>query len=299
MRKSRFTYKGAYHHVMARGVDGKDIFFDYKLREYFLKVLAEESGKYRIRILAYCIMDTHYHLIIQNSSGKMSDFMRQLNGNYGINYRVKNGGKGHIFQDRYKSTLIQKDNYLDMAVIYVLLNPVRAGIVSDPYKYRWSSINEYFIEERSDIVDNKLVEDLFWNRSKFTKLLEEWASKNLEVKNTRLGEVIGERDFIKESIKGFNRRKTKGKSRRMRKGDYIFEEADEVIKIFEKEKGLKMDKIKTNTLNGKELRSELLVLLKDRSGLKYKEIMEYPLFKSLKYSSLSQLYKRSRKRLEG
>ncbi|MCK4525778.1 transposase [candidate division WOR-3 bacterium] len=299
MRKSRFTYKGAYHHVMARGVDGKDIFFDYKLREYFLKVLAEESGKYRIRILAYCIMDTHYHLIIQNSSGKMSDFMRQLNGNYGINYRVKNGGKGHIFQDRYKSTLIQKDNYLDMAVIYVLLNPVRAGIVSDPYKYRWSSINEYFIEERSDIVDNKLVEDLFWNRSKFTKLLEEWASKNLEVKNTRLGEVIGERDFIKESIKGFNRRKTKGKSRRMRRGDYIFEEADEVIKIFEKEKGLKMDKIKTNTLNGKELRSELLVLLKDRSGLKYKEIMEYPLFKSLKYSSLSQLYKRSRKRLEG
>ncbi len=78
MRKSRFTFPGAYHHLMGRGIGGEDIFLDNKFKEYFLFNLKEESGKYKIKLFTYCIMDNHYHLILQNSSGRMSDFMRRI-----------------------------------------------------------------------------------------------------------------------------------------------------------------------------------------------------------------------------
>ena len=62
--------------------------------------------------------------------------MRQLNGQYGINYRKKKGGRGYVFQDRYKSALIQDDPYLPMSIVYVILNPLRAGLVDNPYDYK-------------------------------------------------------------------------------------------------------------------------------------------------------------------
>jgi len=129
---------------MNRGVRGEDIFLDNRGKDYFLSILKEKSKKLRIKLLAYCIMNNHYHQILQNTSDRLSSFMKQLNSQYGIYYRKKEGGKGYVFQGRYKSILIQEDRYLDMAIIYVLLSPVRAGRVSDPYNYRWSSIQDYF-----------------------------------------------------------------------------------------------------------------------------------------------------------
>jgi len=298
MKRVRITYQGAYHHVMNRGVRGEDIFLDNRGKDYFLSILKEKSKKLRIKLLAYCIMNNHYHLILQNTSDRLSSFMKQLNSQYGIYYRKKEGGKGYVFQGRYKSTLIQEDRYLDMAIIYVLLNPVRAGRVFDPYNYRWSSIQDYFSDLNSDIVDNKFVEDLFKSRDKFIKLLEEWGNEDVEVKNTRLGPIIGDKGFIKKSIKRFDRRKLKGKSERKRRKDYIFEPAEETIIGFEKDKGIKVEDININSVSGKRLRGELLVLLKDRTGLKYTEILKYPLFRPLKYSSLGKLYIRARKRIE-
>ncbi len=298
MRAARITYKNAYHHVMNRGVEGKAIFPDDKSKDYFLKLLKEKRKKLKIRLLAYCLMDNHYHLILQNSSGKLSNFMRQSNGQYGINYRKRNGGRGHVFQDRYKSTLIQEDPYLSMSIIYVLLNPFRADIVDNPFDYRWSSIGEYFTNKYSDIVDNEYVEEILHSRETFEGLLREWSGKELPVRKTRFGPILGGEGFEEKVIKKYNRRKSQGVSRRMRRDDYIFEPAEDVIKNFEEEKGLEINKINANTLKGKRLRSELLVLLKDRAGLKYREMIRYSVFKSLKYSSLGKLYKRAKERLD-
>ena len=88
-----------------------------------------------------------------------------------------------------------------------------------------------------------------------------------------------------------------GKSKRRRKGDYIFDTVDNVIEDFEKKRDIKVDEIKTHTKAGKELRSELLVTLKDQAGLRYKEIIDMPIFRPLKYSSLGQLYKRAKDKL--
>lgn len=296
MRRARITYKGAYHHVMNRGIMGADIFLGDKAKYYFLECMEGKSRKLKIRIFGYCIMNNHYHIILENSSGKLSEFMKQLNGQYGVYYRRAMGGKGYVFQSRFKSTLIEKDNYLRMTIIYILLNPVRAGMVKNPYDYRWSSIGEYFAKDRSTFIDNEFVEGLVGNRGKLKKLMMEWISKDLPIKKTRIGDIIGTDEFLFDSIRKFERRRKKRTSMNMRVREYQFKSINAIIRDFESEKGVNLEEINVEVYHGKRLRGELLVLLKEEGGLTYKEIIKLPIFQSLKYSSLGYLYKRTRKR---
>jgi len=279
---------------MSRGVDDKDIFQTDELKRYFLGVMREKSMKLKIRILAYCLMDNHYHLILQNSSGMLARFMRQLNGQYGIHYRQKEGGMGYVFQGRYKSTLIQEYPYLSVSILYVLLNPERARLVKNPHDYKWSSIDEYFTTKKYCFTDRYFVEDIMDSEETMTQLLEEWSRKKLPSKKTRCGNVLGNDTFEVSALKRYDRRKKEGESLRMRKDDYNFISPKKVIGSFERNKGIKLDGIKLNTLQGKKLRSELLLLLKDRSGLTYREIAKYQIFKSMKYFSLGKAYQRSK-----
>jgi REP element-mobilizing transposase RayT len=114
----------------------------------------------KIRLLAYCVMDNHYHLVLENGSGRMSDFLRLLNGQYGMNYRKREGGIGYVFQNRYKSTLIENDSYLVQSILYLLRNPARAGIVQLPEDYIWSSAKHYFSDKHAELVDQAFVNGL-------------------------------------------------------------------------------------------------------------------------------------------
>jgi len=87
MRRERITYPGAYHHVMNKGYDGNAIFAESRYKSQFLDYLADSKKRMKIRIFAYCIMDNHYHLVSENSNGRMSDFLKLLNGLYGMYYR--------------------------------------------------------------------------------------------------------------------------------------------------------------------------------------------------------------------
>ncbi len=298
MRKARVTYKDAYHYIMNYGFEEKGIFSDSGSKSYFLKLLKEKSEKLKIRLLAYYIADNYYCLVLQNSSGRLSDFMRELNSQYAINYRQKEGNKGYVFQGRYKSILIQEGQYLKKAIIHVLSSPVREKIKDNPYNYEHSSIREYFNNKKSSIIDREYVEKTFQNKTAFDKLLEKLKTKELPVKRTRFGDLIGGENFREKAMGKFDRRDNgAGKSKRRRKGDYIFDTVDNVIEDFEKKRDIKLDEIKTHTKAGKELRSELLVTLKDKAGLRYKEIIDMPIFHPLKYSSLGQLYKRAKDKL--
>lgn len=291
MRRARLTFQGAYHHVMNRGVRGETIFFDDKAKEYFLRSLKEISQIYKIRILAYCILNNHYHLILVNSSGKLSDFMKLLNGNYGIYYRKRVGGKGYVFQNRFKSTLIDKDSYLNIAISYVLLNPVRKGLVAKCEEYKWSSMREYFSENSHSFVDRSFVEDIFGSEAELNSMLDEWRSRDLPLRTTRMGDVLGDNKFVELAKAKFDRRKKKSDSKKRRRYEFELEPTSEVIKYFEKKYKVKLEQIATRGKEGKRLRDVLLVLLKERAGLKYTEIIRLPIFKDLKYSSLGKLYR--------
>ena len=84
--RMRITYQGAYHHVMNRGYDGNAIFSGHKSKKYFLDYLQDASKEMKLRIFAYCVLDTHYHLVLENTTGRLSDFLRLLNRNYGMCY---------------------------------------------------------------------------------------------------------------------------------------------------------------------------------------------------------------------
>lgn len=140
-RPLRIEYPGAVYHVTSRGNERKPIFQTDEDRELLLGILHKITEKFNWVYHAYCLMDNHYHLLIETPEGNLSKGMRQLNGVYTQAFNRRHNRVGHIFQGRYKAVLIQKDSHLLEVCRYVVLNPVRAGAVETPEDWPWSSYN--------------------------------------------------------------------------------------------------------------------------------------------------------------
>ena len=138
-RPVRIEFSGALYHVTARGDRGEDIFEDNTDRRRFLKLLGEVIGRFNWLCHAYCLMDNHYHLLIETPDGNLSKGMRQLNGVYTQDSNRRHGRVGHLFQGRYKAIVVDSDAYLLELSRYVVLNPLRAGMVRRLEKWPWSS----------------------------------------------------------------------------------------------------------------------------------------------------------------
>jgi putative transposase len=138
-RPLRIEYPNAVYHVTSRGNARNKIFLGDQDRENFLFVLDAVVKRYNWLCHAYCLMDNHYHLMIETPDANLSRGMRQLNGVYTQKYNWWHSKTGHIFQGRYKSILVDKENYLLELCRYVVLNPVRANMVEKPEEWKWSS----------------------------------------------------------------------------------------------------------------------------------------------------------------
>jgi REP-associated tyrosine transposase len=138
-RPIRLEFPNALYHVMSRGNGGESIFVDDTDRQQFLDLLAELITRYDAICYAYCLMDNHYHLLIETPKGNLSQIMRGLNGRYTRFFNRTRQRMGHVFQGRYKAIIVQKDSYLLELSRYIILNPVRAGKVVAPENYSWSS----------------------------------------------------------------------------------------------------------------------------------------------------------------
>lgn len=138
-RPLRIEYPGALYHVTTRGNAGARIFKTDNDREYFLNLLGFIIERFHWLCHAWCLMENHYHLILETPEGNLSRGMRQLNGIYTQKYNWKYTKTGHIFQGRYKAILVDKESYLLELCRYVVLNPVRANIVKRPQDWKWSS----------------------------------------------------------------------------------------------------------------------------------------------------------------
>src|SRR5664279_2859353 len=138
-RPLRIEYPGAFYHVTSRGNEQKDIFRSRKDREKFLGYLESAKERYGAVIHAFCLMNNHYHLLLETPSGNLSQIMRHINGAYTTYFNVKRKRAGHLFQGRYKAILVEADEYAKELSRYIHLNPVRVGIVANPEEYRWSS----------------------------------------------------------------------------------------------------------------------------------------------------------------
>jgi REP element-mobilizing transposase RayT len=138
-RPLRIEYDGALYHLTSRGNERKAIFRGDDDRLSFLDTLEAVNKRFNWICHAYCLMNNHYHLIIETPDGNLSAGMRQLNGVYTQYINRRHKRVGHVFQGRYKSILIEKESYLLEVSRYVVLNPVRAKVVKRPEDWKWSS----------------------------------------------------------------------------------------------------------------------------------------------------------------
>jgi REP-associated tyrosine transposase len=138
-RPLRLEFPGAIYHITARGNARELIFHDETDRETFLDALSETVARFVWHCHAYCLMDNHYHLLVETPEGNLSRGMRQLNGVYTQRFNRRHGHVGHVLQGRFKSILVERDSYLLELARYIVLNPIRAKAVNTLSRYRWSS----------------------------------------------------------------------------------------------------------------------------------------------------------------
>ena len=133
-RRPRIDLPG-YHHIVNRGVNRSDIFVDDEDREVFVRIMCKASRIYDATVHDYCLMDNHYHLLLENRQENLSLLMRQINANYAIYFNKKHHRTGHLWQGRFSSWYILGDDYLYRTIRYIEHNPIEAGIVSQVRDY--------------------------------------------------------------------------------------------------------------------------------------------------------------------
>jgi REP element-mobilizing transposase RayT len=138
-RPLRIAVAGGLYHLITRGNAREHIYLDDLDREIFLDRLAHSVERYGWLCHAYCLMDNHYHLLVETPQPNLSIGMRQLNGLYAQTFNSRHDRCGHVFQARFRSIFVEKDSHLLSCCRYLVLNPVRAGVCEHPEQYRWSS----------------------------------------------------------------------------------------------------------------------------------------------------------------
>lgn len=145
-RPLRLEFAGALYHVTSRGDRRKEIYRDNTDRNAWLHVLGLVCQRHRFAVHGFCQMTNHYHLLVETAEANLSQGMRQLNGLYSQHFNRRHRLVGHLFQGRYKAILVQKENYLLALIRYIVLNPIRARMVSSLDAWHWSS-HHYYSDE--------------------------------------------------------------------------------------------------------------------------------------------------------
>ena len=139
-RLPRAIEDGLVYHALNRGNNRDDVFADDDDREAFLVALGRTKDRYPFRLFGYCLMSNHFHLLIRPEPGQtISRILQSLTVAHTWRYHSRHQTSGHVWQGRFKSPVIQDDMHLLVVLRYIEANPLRAGIVSDPADYRWSS----------------------------------------------------------------------------------------------------------------------------------------------------------------
>lgn len=162
-RASRKASATGVYHVMVRGINRQDIFHDKEDFIRYLESLRKAMLGSNSRLLGYCLMSNHAHLLIAAGPSGISEIIKRLGIGYALWYNLKNDRCGHVFQDRFKSEAVEDDQYLQTVIRYIHQNPVKAGIVNKPEGYAWSSCKSYYgeIEHPPGLTHTQLILSLF------------------------------------------------------------------------------------------------------------------------------------------
>lgn len=184
-RQPRQVAESGIHHVMLRGVNRDAIFLEEADYERFLHVLALVKAASGCRVLAYCLMTNHVHLVVRVTTEPVGSVVKRLGVRYVGWFNKKYGRVGHLFQSRFASLPVEDDAYLVALIRYVWNNPVAAGLTDASDRYRWSS--RRWLGHTGPIVDEDTLRELF-SESALTELAVAPALTGDDVDDVEMGQ---------------------------------------------------------------------------------------------------------------
>jgi putative transposase len=210
-RQLRINYPGAFYHVTSRGNEQKAVFKRKRDREKFLEYLETATLRYNAVVHVYCLMDNHYHILLETPSGNLPQIMRHINGAYTTYFNVKSSRSGHLFQGRYKAILVDADAYAKELSRYIHLNPVRAKMAEKPEEYKWSSYLDYIGERKiHEWLNRDFILGYFGNKvpaaeREYKQFVSGLEDKEYEspLKEVFASTILGDRGFIEYVKKNF------------------------------------------------------------------------------------------------
>lgn len=246
-RKARQHSKTSIYHIMIRGNERKNIFLDDIDRIRFIDTLQKILRANQSKLYAYCLMDNHVHLLIAEGNDDIAVIMKKISVSYVVYFNRKYQRIGHLFHDRFRSEPVEDDNYLLGAIRYIHNNPVKAEMVKKASDYRWSSYNLYNTNAEG-IIEKETVLSMFSQITmKAAQLFEEFHEKGDDV------ELI-EYDARNDEEKRLAEEKV----------------ATEIIQEFMSNQNLSRNDLMKN----KDVRNELIMLLRDKGNLSIRRIAE-------------------------
>ena len=181
-RPPRIQFADAIYHVWTNGNRDCAIYSDVDDREIHLGFIADGAREDGWLCLAYCLMTTHYHLLVQTPQANLDRAMHRLNSGYAHWFNKRHGCSGHLFKRRYGAELVTTESYLLHVARYIVLNPVRARICRDPADWPWSSYRAHIGAGRptafldADWIGRVLGGDVAWSRRRFRQFVEDELS---------------------------------------------------------------------------------------------------------------------------
>ncbi len=193
-RQARQLSDSGYLHLILRGIGKQILFEDREDMEFFLSALCRFCRETEVTLCAYCLMENHVHLLVNDSKGNTPLLMKKLGVSYARHFNGRYGRCGHLFQDRYLSEAIEDDGYLLAVFRYILKNPQKAGICPAA-EYEWSSFAAY--DDPASFVDTSLLRELIGGREAYLAFLSSDSEETcMEYEPIRRND-----DWAKETMK--------------------------------------------------------------------------------------------------
>jgi REP element-mobilizing transposase RayT len=298
-RSLRIEFPGAFYHVTARGNEKKKIFFvrsDYVRFTSYLKTAQE---KYGYALHGYVLMPNHYHLLVETPNGNLSELMHYINGSYVNTINRRRRRSGHLLQGRYRAILIERDPYLLEVSRYIHLNPVRAGIVTRPEEYAYSSYLSYIGGKKEEILQRDFILNMIsenWRQAAegYKTFAEQAIHREIKnpLKDAYGGLILGSRKFIREAQRRIEEEALEAGGISCRRELRAPFTTDVVIAGVSAQLHISHDDLLNDTGNS---RNVTIYLLKRCTSARNKEIGD--LFGGLTYSAVAKAYQRFSLRL--
>ena len=295
---------------MARGDRREEIFRDDRDRWKFLGYLAEGAERYRVKVHCYVLMENHFHLVATTPEGNLSKWMHQLKTAYTVNFNRRHQMVGHLFQGRFKSTVIEAEKYLLEVSRYLHLNPVRGLVLGQGTpmerrkrlrEYRWSSFRSYAgLEKRKSFLESEPIHEVFqtytgrpWKAWEYRRWVEEGLVGEITdpFEAVKWQQVLGGEGFLRKLKDRWTQRAERPKDYGQKR-NWSAVGAEQILERVSEHFQADLERLKQRSIRHNLARQCAITLCWDHAGLSHEEIAS--LFRMPSSNSVAQTIRRTK-----